>query len=220
MKEIKAVIFDLDGLLIDSEIIAKTAWSRALEDFHYHLSDDFYLQLIGVTLKDEINMFYQEFGNNFPFDRVYAKRQIYFDEIIENEGINLKIGALDLINLLDRAGIKMCIATSSSRVFASKKLSFAGLNGKFDTIVCGDDVKHGKPSPDIFIEAAKRIDCSTRECIVMEDSEAGIIAAHTAGIVTFLIPDLQKPSPTLKTKCYRIFNSLIEVKDYLADVLA
>ena len=122
---------------------------------------------------------------------------------------------MELVDFLDNLDIKKAIASSSSRDFASLKLSVSNLIGIFEIIVSGDDVKSGKPSPDIFLETANRLDCQPCECIILEDSEPGIIAAQTAGMLPIFIPDLYEPTQVIRTICPYIFRSLLEVKYFL-----
>lgn len=215
----KAALFDLDGLLIDSESIARAAWSKALLDYRYELKDELFLSLIGITLQDETAKFYDEYGPEFPFDDIYLRRKFHYEQLISQNGISQKPGAFKLLEFLDRSGIKKGIATSSSRDFALQKMSKANLHHLFDTMVFGDEIKNGKPSPDIFLEVARRLNCRPCECIVLEDSEAGIMAAHAAEMIPMMVPDLQLPSSTIRSKCYHVFNSLIDVRDYLSSLL-
>lgn len=219
MHKIDAIIFDMDGLLIDSENIAKIAWSRALLEFHFQMPDDFFLQLIGITMENEKELFYSKYGSDFPFEKALARRQHYYDEYIQEFGISLKPGVRELITFLNDNSIKISIATSSEKIFASKKLKIAGIFDLFNIIIFGDEVNYGKPSPDIFLEAARRLCTQPTSCVVLEDSEVGIRAAHAAKMIPIMVPDLQKPSLEITKIAHIVLPSLYDVQSYLLNFL-
>jgi HAD superfamily hydrolase (TIGR01509 family) len=208
---IQAVIFDMDGLMLDSETLGRQIWSRALAERGYALADGAYLRLIGRTLRDVALILGEVFGADFPFDEVYAQRQRYYEEHIARHGIPLKPGLLELLDFLDQRGIPRAVASSTRREFALLKLSSAGVLGRFNAVACGDEVVNGKPAPDVFLEAARRLGIPPQYCLALEDSEAGVRAAHAAGMVVVMIPDLKPPTAELERLAYRILSTLADV---------
>jgi HAD superfamily hydrolase (TIGR01509 family) len=218
--QVEAVIFDMDGLMLDSEQMAKSAWRRALADWGLALPDDLYLQLIGRAAADTKALLLQAFGPALLVEEAYARKQRYLDEAIALNGVPLKPGLLELLDFLDAAGTPKAVASSTNRAFVLRKLGIAGVIARFDAIACGDEVANGKPAPDVFLAAAERLGVPPWRCIVLEDSDAGIRGAHAAGMIPILVPDLKPPSAEVAALAHRIFPSLVEVRDYLAALRA
>jgi len=218
--KVGAVIFDMDGLMLDSEQMAKTAWGRALADWGLALPDDLYLQLIGRAAPDTKALLFAAFGSALPIEEAYARKQEYLDQEIALNGVALKPGLLELLAFLDAAGTPKAVASSTHRAFVLRKLGIAGVIARFDALACGDEVANGKPAPDVFLLAAERLGVSPWPCIVLEDSDAGIRGAHAAGMIPILVPDLKLPSAEVAALAYRVFPSLLEVRDYLAALRA
>lgn len=212
---ITAVIFDMDGLMIDTERMAQQAWQRAGTEFGFTLPDALYLQAVGRTAKATAELFRAGMGADFPFEAVYERKQHYLYTAIEEEGIPAKPGLLDLLDLVDQQGLAKAVATSTVRVLTIKKLTAAALLHRFDTIVCGDEVPQGKPAPDIFLAAAAKLAIAPAACVVLEDSSAGIKAAHAAGMRAIWVPDLIQPTADVLPLAYRVLPSLHQVVELL-----
>lgn len=208
---ITAVIFDMDGLMIDTERMAQRAWQRAGAEFGFTLPDELYLQAVGRTAKATAELFRAGMDAAFPFEAVYERKQHYLYTAIEQEGIPTKAGLLELLALVEQHRLAKAVATSTARVLALKKLTAAGLLHHFDTMVCGDEVAHGKPAPDIFLAAAAKLGVASAHCIVLEDSSAGIKAAHAAGMRAIWVPDLIQPTPDLTPLAFRVLTDLHQV---------
>lgn len=213
---ITAILFDMDGLMIDTERMAQRAWQRAGAEFGFTLPDALYLQAVGRTAKATEALFRAGLGTDFPFEAVYARKQHYLYTAIEEEGIPTKTGLSELLALVERQGIAKAVATSTARVLALKKLTAANLLHHFDTMVCGDEVAQGKPAPDIFLAAAAKLSVAPAHCLVLEDSSAGIQAAHAAGMRAIWVPDLIQPSPEITPLAYRVFGDLHQVGQLLS----
>ena len=214
-KRYSAVIFDLDGVILDTEGISYDAWKRAVADFGGVLDDDVYRSIVGLKTTDIEEVFHLSFGQAFPLAEVSKRRSEYIQEYIAENGVEIKPGFNELNSFLESRGLHKAVATSSTRFLAARKLKRAGLIDKFDAIVCGDEVANGKPAPDIFLEAAKHLGVKPEECLVLEDSENGVRAAHAAGMNVILIPDLIEPSEEIAELAEEIFTSLCEVSAFL-----
>lgn len=206
-----AVLFDMDGLMLDSERMARAAWTNAMADHGYQLENEHYVRLLGRTARDAREILSGIFGSELPFDAVYQQRQVYYDADIETNGISVKPGLAELLDFLEANHITKVVATSTPSWFALRKLGKVGILDRFTAVVCGDMVERGKPFPDVFLEAARRIDLAPEDCVVLEDSEAGILAAHSAGMQAIMIPDLKPPTPEIQALAYRVLPSLYEV---------
>lgn len=215
MPKIKAVIFDMDGLLIDSESVARVAWGKAANEFGYQLSDELFSTMLGITLPDLRKLLTTRFGTDFPFDLVRERRLVLGDEHIEKFGLQLKPGALACVEYLRAKNIAFGLATSTFREQAEKKLALAHFPYSFDAMVCGDEITQGKPAPEIFLTVAKKLAIEPGQCLVLEDSLAGIRAGRAAKMHTILIPDFKTASGELEELADEILNSLQEVPTYL-----
>lgn len=214
-----AAIFDLDGLILDTEKIGQIAWNRAAADLGIELADEVYDKLIGVVIRDGDETLRSAFGTDFPVAQMRRRAEQYFDEYINEHGLETKPGFLELLAFVKKNKLLTAVATSTAKVLAMQMLNVCNLVNKFDVIVCGDEIQNGKPAPDIFLKAAKRLGTAPEQCMVFEDSENGVRAAHTAGMTTILIPDLLKPSEKTTQLADRVFSTLDEVIPYLQELL-
>lgn len=219
IEKCKAVIFDMDGLMLDTESIVKKAIQTAGEELHSHFSDDLCFRMIGLNAKSVQQLLYEELGNDFPLQDFYLRVQEHSTRIVRVQGIAKKTGLQELLHWLEILSFRKAVGTSSSRKGTTEKLQKTQLLHHFNIIVCGDEVEAGKPAPDIFLKAAQLLEVMPQECIVLEDSAAGIRAASTAEMFPIMVPDLKPPSPEIIALTHQIFPSLHEVKDYLAQTL-
>lgn len=212
---IQAIIFDMDGLMLDTERLAQRAWQQAAAEWSYELPDDVFLAAVGRTAADTGKIFRTAYGADFPFEAMYERKQQLLHEIIATEGIPPKVGLYALLDQIDALGLRKAVATSTARALAELKLTNARLIARFAVIICGDEVAAGKPAPDIFLAAAHELGVSPQHCMVLEDSEAGIQAAHAAGMIPVWIPDLKPPTPETERLAHRVLRSLEEVSAML-----
>ena len=218
-KKFRAAIFDLDGLMLDTESISHQAWKKAMADFGFILPDDLYHKIIGLVIDDIQVIFNEAFGTNFPLQKIYKQRFHYIDEYIKQHGIGIKPGLLELLDLLDSVDLPKAVATSSTEKCAMRKLDATGLAQRFQVILCGDNVPRGKPAPDIFLITAGKLNVPPDACLVFEDSDNGLIASHRAGMTTILVPDTKQPSPDIAPFAFKIFPSLSDAVPFLQNLL-
>ena len=215
----RAVIFDLDGLMLDTERIAAAAWVRAGSDFGYSISETLVREMIGRTGEDSDGILRRVMGSEFHLELLKERRLMYTDEHIRELGIPVKPGLTDLLDFLDRIQMKKAVATSSTYERAIMKLRRAELQERFTVVISSDDVKCGKPAPDIYQLAAARLNALPEQCLVLEDSDAGVRAAHAAGMSVIIIPDLNTPAADVVPLAYRIEQSLTDVLYFLPEVV-
>lgn len=215
MLTVSLVIFDMDGLMFDTERIAVMAWCAAGERFGVEISPELVLKTVGLDRRRTEGVYRAHLGGAFPYQEARAFRIEYANRFIEAQGLPVKAGLYALLDFLNETGIATAVATSSERARTEKFLSLAGIRGRFDRIVCGDEVERGKPDPDIFLAAARGLSVDPAECMVLEDSESGLLAAWRAGMMPVLVRDLNNPSAEALSHVFREFASLDEVRDFL-----
>ncbi len=189
-----AVIFDMDGLMLDTEKIYQLAWHQAANQLGYTIQADLFSRLVGLRTEDCEALILDALGASFPLDEFHRRWMELWTEEAERSGIDMKPGILALLDRLDALGIPKAIATSSTRPEADRSLRLASLDTRFSIVVTGDDVDQGKPAPDIFLEAARRLAVPPGQCIAFEDSSAGAIAAAAADMTVYIVPDLNAPT--------------------------
>lgn len=213
-----AVIFDMDGLMLDTETLAREAWYGAMRRWGYALTDDVYLRVLGTTAERTREIFREAFGPDIPIEAIYDQKQRYVDQAIESGRLTLKPGLIELLDWLEAMRIPKAVASSTARAMVLKKLNRVNLAGRFGAIVGGDEVTHGKPAPDIFLEAARRLDAPPRCCIALEDSENGVRAAHAAGMRVIMVPDLKAPDDSVRALANWVVPSLYVAHQVLREV--
>lgn len=217
LPKIEAVIFDMDGLMIDSERIAQQAWTEAAREWGYPFEPAHYLHVTGITVRDAEKKFKEIFGADFPFYEIRARRSELVEASFQEHGIPLKPGLLALLEALKSRAIPRAVATSAGHKYAIDKLTRAGLLDWFDTLVGGDQITHGKPHPEIFLSAAAKLGADPARCLVLEDSEAGIRAAHAAGMIPVMVPDRKAPSAEVRRLAWQVVETLDEVREMIAE---
>ena len=211
----KAVIFDLDGLLIDSEIISYKMYADLLQKHNLRFTLDTYARHYsgknGVTnMQNLIFTYHLPISLEQGLAYVDALEKGYFAE-----GVSLKPGARELLHFLKRRDIKILLASSSTRERALSVLAQHGIENCFDAMVFGPEIAHGKPAPDIFIKAREKSGEASADCLVLEDSEAGIRAAYAAGIYVICVPDMKRPVGAFLSAAAAVLPSLLDVPLWL-----
>jgi len=209
------VIFDMDGLMVDTERIARIAWQEASRAAGYEMPDAVFSLMIGRTKRDSGDLVRRHLGPGFDFERVHAATGILFEKIIERDGLPLKPGIRELLDHLRTGNIPLAVATSTRNPVATQRLESVGLLKYFTVVVTGDQVTRGKPEPDIFLEAVRRLGIDARTSYALEDSFAGVRSAHGAGLRVIMVPDLLQPTPEIATLTHAIAKSLHDVPQLL-----
>ena len=218
MKNIKAIIFDMDGILIDTERISFNAFKSVLKEYNYEMSEKFYLTMIGRNVKSIEQVMKAEYGQDFPFDEIYKKKVHISVSTIDRDGVIVKKGVHEIIDYLKENNYKIAVATSTRKERAHKLLDDIGIKDKVNYIICGDQVENSKPDPEIFLKAANGLEVLPENCLVIEDSEAGVQAAVNAGIPAINVPDMKMPDEKMETMAFKICKDLIEVKELLNEL--
>jgi HAD superfamily hydrolase (TIGR01509 family) len=212
---VHAVIFDMDGLLIDTERIYFAAVMDAVRSHGFEIPEAFCHAMIGMPGKDCDRMIAEHLGPSFPMAEYRAELGARVAALMD-AGIPVKPGAVELIGHLAERDIPVAVATSASRRSAVHHLGKAGLLDRFCRLVTRDDVPRGKPSPDVFQKAARELDCDPRHCLALEDSANGIRSAHAAGTMPVMVPDIVVPTSEIRAMCAAVLQSLHDVRGLLA----
>ena len=211
----RAVLFDMDGLMLDTEPLAMRAWHETAGALGVAFDAELSRRLVGHNFAGCRALIRAHYPQEYPVDALLARWHETYDAIVAREGIAVKAGVHELLDWLDAVELPRAIATSTRRARAAAKLTEAGLLARFDALVGGDEVAHGKPAPDIYLEAARRLAVEPAHCVVLEDSEPGARAGLAAGMTVIMVPDLVEPCTDLAARC-RVERSLHEVRARLA----
>ena len=212
---IKAIIFDMDGLMIDSERVTFECYQERLKDMNLTMDEEFYKTLLGKPIKGIYQRFYDVYGNDFPIENVIQDVHQLMAERFETEGVPVKKGLVELLHYLKDNNYKTIVATSSNRDRVDKILAQAKITEFFDDSICGDEVTKGKPNPEVFLKSCQKLGVNVDEAIVLEDSEAGIQASYDANIKVICITNMKYPEKQYKEKTFKILKDLTEVTAYL-----
>lgn len=215
MSNIKAVIFDLDGTLIDTEKYYRAAWPAAAKHFGYDMSDEQSLLLRSLGQPFAPAQFKEWFGPDCNYEEIKNYRKKLMNDILEKNGIELKPGAMEILNYLKSNGFLTAMATANPYNRTVKYLKQLELYDYFDKIICATMVKEGKPSPDVYDYSCKELNLSPDECIAVEDSPNGVLSAYRAGCKVIMIPDQSQPDEELIRCLYAKCDTLSDIKNYL-----
>lgn len=206
----RAVLFDMDGLLLDTERPVIDFWIQAGRGLGWDIPRETIYRTIGIKEEDTRTLYRDEYGPDFPYDDYRREAVRLIREAAEREGIPHRPGLLPLLDHLDRLAIPFAVATSTGRETAVWKLTRAGIRDRFSALACGDEVRRGKPAPDIFLLAARRLEAPPAECVGFEDSPAGLRALHAGGIPSVFIKDLLDPPAEVLAAVWRRYTTLDE----------
>ena len=206
-----AAIFDMDGLLLDSERPILDAWMQTAAELGLALSPEALVHALGRRAEDARVLFRAAFPDDFPFDQARSRVQALLTARREQGSFALKAGVSSLLARLAALNIPCAVASSTRRAEVERRLESAGLTAYFQALVGGDEVEHGKPAPDIFLLAARRLGVEPARCVVFEDMEHGARGAIAAGMQAVLVPDLKQPEADARALCLSVLTSLVRL---------
>jgi len=214
-RRVQAVVFDMDGLLVDTETVFRDAMMAVSERQGRDLPLPVFLSMVGAPREQNRRVALDHFGPDFAYD-------IWIEEVSDLAqarialGVTLKAGVVELLDDLQALKIPRAVATSSSHAAVERQLGPAGLIPRFQAIVAAGDYARGKPNPDPFLTAADRLGVDPAACLALEDSHNGVRAAHAAGMMTIMVPDLLEATDEISALCVTIAASLHEVRAMVA----
>jgi HAD superfamily hydrolase (TIGR01509 family) len=215
LKNIHAIIFDMDGLLLDSERIALSTFIDACREHDFEPDVNVYFKCIGTTEVQTREILLNGYGKDFPFNAVYKLWKNKYHEEISSKPVPLKDGVLDLLQYLQKKDIKKAVVTSTNQESAVKRLASSEIVHFFEFVLGGDQVSRGKPDPEIYLTACRKLNVAPANCLALEDSNNGVLSAFSAGLTVIQIPDLLEPSARVKALGHNIVKSLFDVENIL-----
>lgn len=214
---IKAVIFDMDGVLIDTEKWLQQYWRQAAAEAGFDMTKEHTLSIRSLAGKYAAPYLQGIFGEKFSYWDIRERRKELMKEHIAQHGIEKKPGVDEVLDYLRAHGIRTAVATATDPIRAKEYLTKIGIYDKFDEVVCATMVENGKPKPDVYLYACKQIGENPKDCIAVEDSPNGVRSAVDAGIRTVMVPDLAKPDEETAKIITAEANTLFDLISMLED---
>ena len=212
----QGAVFDMDGLMFDTERLVYENWQAMMDEHGYPYDIEAFKQTVGRR-KKEVELFYKAtYGEDFPYWELADEGRARYVKCVEREGIPVKPGLYEILDFFRQRNVKIALATSTSRETAELNLRLAKVLDYFDVLVCGGDVKNGKPHPEVFLTAAERLGVAPENCVAFEDSINGIKSAYAAGMTTVMVPDFLQPTDEIKPMITYLCKDLSEAAAYLA----
>ena len=211
---LKGAIFDMDGLMIDTEKLYLKFWIQSAKDFGYDMKPEHVYAIRSMARKFSIPTLKGFLGEDCPTEEIRAHRTELMAEYINEHGLEVKKGLFELLYYLKGREIKMAVATATPRSRTTEYLEKIGAAKFFSAVICGDMVETGKPAPDIYLTAARELGLPPEECAAFEDSPNGIKAAHAAGCHAIMIPDMTQPDDEIKPLLSAVYENLGLAVDY------
>ena len=213
----QAVVFDMDGLLFDTEAIYRDAMIATASRLGFEMPDQVFLAMVGLPPDASRAHLRSHYGNDFDVETFWTESASDFHKLSTGRQF-LKTGVIELLALLDRSGLRRAIATSSRHLDVQRNLSAHDLETQFHFVVAQGDYARGKPNPDPFLKAAEKLETAPENCLALEDSSNGVRAASAAGMMTIMVPDLIQPTEDIRKLCLAVARDLHEVRELLQAV--
>ena len=211
---IKAVIFDMDGVIFDSERVICDLWLEIAKENDIPGIEELMLKCIGLNDKATDDLFTNTYGDRFPYAEFKKRISVEYHSRYDGGRLPMKPGVKELLSFLKANNVKTALASSTKVETVTNQLRDAKILDYFDVVIGGDMVKNSKPNPEIFLKAAEKLGIDPKEAYIIEDSFNGIKAAHEANAFPVMVPDMLEPNEEISALCHRIFKDLLEVKDY------
>ena len=210
-----AVVFDMDGVILDTETIVLKCWKDIAQKYHIAGIEAACRASLGLTAAATIQTFKRIYGEDFPYEPYKAEvRELFFGKYY-GKHLPLKQGAKEILQHLKEKNIPVALASSTREAVVRRELEDAGVLQYFDKVICGDMVQHSKPHPEIFLTACRELGVSPRETYAVEDSFNGILSAHAGGLKAVMVPDQIQPDEEIRALTVKICRSLSEAEEFL-----
>lgn len=213
----KAVIFDMDGVIFDSERLVLEGWQEIAAKYGIKGIEEVLPRCLGVNAQTTREIFREYYGQDFPYDEYKKEASALFHSRYGNGKLPLKPGVKELLSYLKENGYLVGLASSTRQAIVEQEIRDAGLMPYFDNLVCGDMLKRSKPEPDIYLKACENLDVEPRMAVAVEDSYNGIRSAKRAGMVPVMVPDMVQPDEEMRSLAHKICKDLFEVKNWISE---
>lgn len=210
-----AVLFDMDGVIFDSESVSVLCWRKAADELGLEGIDEVYRRCVGANVASIKAIVGEAYGTRVDPSAFLALTNRFYDAWCAANGLPVKPGAPEILRALKAAGVPIAIASSTDSAYVTRELDEAGLLPFFDAVICGDMVTKSKPDPEIFLKAAEALGVKPADAVVIEDSYNGIRAAASGGMHPVMVPDTLPPTDEMRSLAEIILPSLFEVRDWL-----
>ena len=211
----KAFIFDMDGLMFDTERVFIGAWDYAGEKLGLGKAGYMLMRTLGMNTDSCNQAWRDEFGADVDIAAMWNYSREYLEDYYSKHAVAVKPGLYELLEYLRGKGYRLAVASSTKRAKVEQNLVSTNVRGYFDVVIAGDMVERSKPEPDIYLRAAAELNVKPEDCIALEDSRNGLLSAHAAGMPVIMVPDLWQPDETVKQFILGPFGSLLAVRDWL-----
>ena len=213
----EAVIFDMDGVIFDSERLVLEGWLEIAAKYGIEGIEEVLPRCLGVNAQATREIFREYYGQEFPYDEYKKEASALFHSRYGNGRLPLKPGVRELLSFLKEEGYLVGLASSTRQAVVEQEIRDAGLIHYFDDLVCGDMLKRSKPEPDIYLKACENLDVEPRMAVAVEDSYNGIRSAKRAGMVPVMVPDMVQPDEEMRSLAHKICKDLFEVKNWISE---
>lgn len=214
-KTAKAILFDMDGTLIDTEKLLFRFWRQAARECGYDMSEETALSLRSLSYKYAPDLMHEKMGGDFDYFKVRERRKALMKEYLDVHGVEAKPDLKEVLFKLTKKGYKLAVVTATAEDRAKKYLTEIDVYSTFDKVICATMVEYGKPSPDVYLYACEQIGEDPNDCIAVEDSPNGILSAYRAGCKPVMIPDLTEPDEELAKLLYAKADGLKGLLEFL-----
>jgi len=215
MDRMKAIVFDMDGVLFDTEVLCMKGWMAIAEENGMAGMEEVFPRCIGLNANDSKQVVLEAYGEDFAYDSFRRQTADWFREYIEEHGLPVKPGVAETLEWLKSTGYTVGLASSTRTETVHSHLDRAGFGKYFSTVVTGNMVEHSKPQPDIYLLACRNLGVDPREAYAVEDSPNGIRSAYRAGMSPLMVPDMIAPDEEMQRLSTEIFTDMTEVLAYL-----
>lgn len=210
-----AVVFDMDGVIFDSERAVMQCWKELAEKYQIPDIEQAVLSCTGTTMKRTREIMLETYGADFPYDTYAKESSAIYHSRYDGGRLPMKPGVVELLTFLKEEGKKIALASSTRRQTVTNQLRDAGILDFFDQVICGDMVERSKPAPDIFLKACETLGVKPERAYAIEDSYNGIRAAHAGKLHPIMVPDLLPETAEMQEKVEVVLPDLLEVISYL-----
>lgn len=212
---IEAIVFDMDGILFDTERLSVESWVEVAGQMGLGDIDKGVYGCIGLNRTDCRIFLKETYGEDFPYEYFREQTAAVFQQKVDKDGLPVMKGAQELLLWLQEKGMKVALASSTNTKKVESHLQLAGFTGFFQAVIGGDMVEHSKPLPDIYWKACQLLQADPAGTVAVEDSPNGIRSAYAAGMLPVMVPDLVQPDPEIANMLYQRCDSLFAVRDFL-----